>query len=67
MTTLCSVAEEVAEKCMKEAAIRAKEYTVKYVASEVPPEADLIKEKITLVLALMALWVRGVRPQNREL
>ena len=56
MTTLCSVAEEVAEKCMKEAAIRAKEYTVKYVASEVPPEADSIKEKINIGVSFDGSW-----------
>ena len=45
MTTLCNVAEEVAEETMKKAAIAAKEYIVKNGASEVPPDADLSKEK----------------------
>ena len=45
METLCNVAKEVAEGSMKKATIGAKEYIVKNGLSEVPPEADLSKEK----------------------
>ena len=68
METLCNVAKEVAEGSMKKATIGAKEYIVKNGLSEVPPEADLSKEKKwTLMLELMALGDRGVGPRNREL
>ena len=68
METLCNVAKEVAEGSMKKATIGAKEYIVKNGLSEVPPEADLSKEKKwTLMLELMALGDRGVGPRSREL
>ena len=49
MTTLCNVGEEVAEGSMKKATIGAKEYIAKNGVSEVPPEADLSKEKMAPV------------------
>ena len=48
MTTLCNVAEEIAEGSMKKATIGAKEYMVKNGILEVPPEADLSKEKMNI-------------------
>ena len=45
MTTLCNVAEEIAEGSKKKATIGAKEYMVKNGVLEVPPGADLSKEK----------------------
>ena len=45
MTTLCNVAEEIAEGSMKKATIGAKEYMVNNGVLEVPPEVYLSKEK----------------------
>ena len=56
MTTLCNVAEEVAEGSMKKAAIAAKEYIVKNGASEVPPDADLSKEKMNIGVSVDGSW-----------
>ena len=48
MTTLCNVAEEVAEESMKKATIGAKKDIAKNGVSEIPPEADLSKEKMNI-------------------
>ena len=56
MTTLCNVAEEVAEGSMKKAAIGAKEYIAKNGVSEVPPEADLSKEKMNIGVSVDGSW-----------
>ena len=56
MTTLCNVAEEVAEGSMKKATIGAKEYIAQNGVSEVPPEADLSKEKMIIVVSVDGAW-----------
>ena len=56
MTTLCNVAEEVAEGSMKKAATAVKEYIVKNGAPEVPPDADLSKEKMNIGVSVDGSW-----------
>ena len=56
MTTLCNVAEKVAEGSMKKAAIGAKEYIIKNGASEIPPEADSSKEKLNIGVSVDCSW-----------
>ena len=56
MTTLCNVAEEIAEGSMKKATIGAKEYMVKNGVLEVPPEADLSKEKMNIGVSVDGSW-----------
>ena len=56
MTTLCNVAEEVAEGSMKKVAIVAKEYIFKNGALEVPPDADLSKEKMNIGVSVDDSW-----------
>ena len=56
MTTLCNVAEKVAEGSMKKAAIGAKKYIIKNGASEIPPEADSSKEKLNIGVSVDCSW-----------
>ena len=56
MTTLCNVAEEIAEGSMKKAAIGAKEYMVKNGVLEVPTEADFSKEKVNIGVSVDGSW-----------
>ena len=56
MATLCNVAEEIAEGSMKKATIGAKEYMVKNGVLEVPPEADLSKEKMNIGVSVDGSW-----------
>ena len=49
---LSNVAEEVAEESMKKATIGAKEYIAKNGVLEVPPEADLSKEKMNIGVSI---------------
>ena len=55
-TTLCNVAEEIAEGSMKKATIGTKEYMVKNGVLEVPPEADLSKEKLNIGVSVDGSW-----------
>ena len=56
MTTLCNVAEEIAEGSMKKATIGAKEYMVKNRVLKVPPEADLSKRKMNTGVSVDGSW-----------
>ena len=52
---------------MKKATIEAKEYIVKNGVLEVPPEADLSKEKMNIGVSVDGFGDRGIGPQNRGL
>ena len=66
MATLCNVAEEITEGSMKKATIGAKEYMINNGVLEVPPEADLSKEKMNIGVTFDGSWLSRVGPQNRE-
>ena len=66
MATLCNVAEEIAEGSMKKATIGVKEYMIKNGVLEVPPEADLSKEKMNIGVTVDGSWLSRVGPQNRK-
>ena len=67
MPTLCNVAEEIAEGSMKKATIGAKEDMVKNGVLEVPPEADLSKEKMNIGVSVDGSWESRGWPSKQEI